>query len=106
MKKGNKILTVFIAVFAVMCLVLLIFTPKPNPETNEHWYSRSYATGLTEEEHYPCLRWAFGEDYLNLRGRDVPDAWNQRHSDIFIIYGSDEYYETFARIGEAYKKLN
>lgn len=61
-----------------------------------------YAVGLVREEHGSCLRWAFGEDYLSMLWIDTPGAWNQRHGDIFIICGSDDYHKTFKRIGKAY----
>lgn len=102
------ILFVFLGVIGLYKLHLL------NVESLEYviknwqdsWKQPLLEAGVAEDEIDDCMRWAFGKDYLNMQLRNVQDFWNQRHEDIFIMYGSDDSYETFKRIGEAYKKLN
>lgn len=91
MEKKNKLLTVFIAIF-IVCSALLVFIPwpKPDPEINE------------------CWAWAFGDDWRKVqeKGEELVSRWNERHGDIFIMHGTDDYYKTLDRVSEAYKKLN
>ena len=36
-----------------------------------------------------CWAWALGEDWRSLKQSEVDDRWNERHGDLFILYGSD-----------------
>lgn len=45
-----------------------------------------------------CSEWAFGPQWPTLKLSDVDIVWNSKHSDLFLIHGSDDYKETFHRI--------
>lgn len=51
-----------------------------------------------------CLLWAFGEGFGSAPLASLNDRWNTLHSDLFIIKGSDNFLESFKRIGNAYKR--
>lgn len=66
-------------------------------------YGQEHLIGIvTKEEFDECYRWAFGDDVGSLLIKDSPRAWNQRHSDLFKIQGSDSIKETTVKIGFAY----
>lgn len=52
-----------------------------------------------------CLLWAFGEGYGSEPLYTLNDRWNKLHSDLFMIYGSDNFIKSFERIGKAYKEM-
>ena len=57
-----------------------------------------------EDEWEQCFRWAFGETYGTVTDdSDFPDLWNERHSDIFIIHGTDSIEETNEKIFKAWE---
>ncbi len=71
----------------------------------DQFYSESFAVaGVAADEHMRCLRWAFGEDILSVERRLWPERWNERHSDIFTMIGSDETSESLTLVGQAYCK--
>lgn len=86
MKKENKLQIAVIAVFVVVCLVLLVFTPKPSPEMNE------------------CLTWALGSDWKSIKIREYPARWNERHGHLFKLHIDDNYKEGQMRIYWAWKE--
>jgi len=59
-------------------------------------------TGVPENEVIDCMRWAFGEDYYSTERRMMPDSWNQRHRDVFVMYGHDSLYPSIIKVGKAY----
>jgi hypothetical protein len=58
--------------------------------------------GLKRDQHEGCLRWAFGDDYLELDSVDTPAVWNTRHGDLFEIKDFDNIILTIVNIGEQY----
>lgn len=42
-------------------------------------------TQLSGEENIKFLTWAFGENFRSLTRRQCMDAWNYRHSNLFIV---------------------
>ncbi len=62
--------------------------------------SMSFYTKLTDE----IGQWAFGDGWRWVRLETLNDRWNERHSDIFFINGSDLIIESFDRIIDAYNK--
>lgn len=59
---------------------------------------------VSEEEFKEMLAWAFGPNYGAMTTSDLADKWNELHSDIYFIKGSDYVWETMHRIGAAWKK--
>jgi len=62
--------------------------------------------GVPKDKLDECKQWAFGDDNYKLQIRMLDNAWNQRHSDLFVVYGADDYNKTIMRIGEAYMNRN
>lgn len=62
------------------------------------------AGGVPESEHEACLAWAFGPTFGSMALISSADIWNQRHSDLFVILGSDSMIESIEKIGRAYMK--
>ena len=54
------------------------------------------------EEQEACMKWAFGEDYGVVLLSSLDNRWNNRHSDIFEVRGSDNFINSIERIGKAY----
>ncbi len=50
------------------------------------------------------MAWAFGEDWNGTELRDFPDRWNERHSDIFTIYGTHSIEETNIKLQKSWKE--
>lgn len=51
-----------------------------------------------------CYQWAFGDGWMSLPVRESDEKWNERHSDLFILCGSDGIIDGLERIGRAYVK--
>ena len=65
----------------------------------EHWLT---VAGVPAEEIDKCMAWAFGENWGSVALYTLDELWNERHSDIFVMRGSDLIYESTIRIGRAY----
>lgn len=52
-----------------------------------------------------CRRWAFGEKHRSIPFYEEDDHWNKRHSDIFVVLGSDSVLETYEKIKKAYDEF-
>ena len=64
---------------------------------------QEYLTGIVPDDEFDeCFRWAFGDDVESLLTHNKPDAWNQRHGELFTIEGSDAVEGTTKKIGRAY----
>lgn len=71
-----------------------LFQPRFN------WSSCLKANGVDDPD--ACMAWAFGEEWGTMRLANSCDAWNKLHSDIFIMFGSDEIIKSFSKIAKAY----
>ena len=49
-----------------------------------------------------CYQWAFGDGWGSLAVSVSDEKWNELHSDLFIVAGSDSIKETTGKIGRAY----
>jgi len=95
-------------VIGVLSFVIMVMFSAKEPE--EMWMERHMPVywsslaeaGVATDEYERCLRWAFGEDILSVDLRLWQDRWNERHSDIFIMQGSDECRESLIAVGKAY----
>jgi len=58
------------------------------------------SVGVTDTEE--CLRWAFGDDVATKEVHDLDDYWREKHSDLFMVEGSDDLWESVRKIGKAY----
>ena len=65
----------------------------------EYWLA---ANGVSEKEIDICMEWALGPGWMRLSCCMTDDAWNERHSDIFIMHGSDNVVEGWRKIALAY----
>lgn len=75
------------------------------PFTPHEWIAADLKRFLTEvgvEDTDACLRWAFGDEYATMLLKDSDDAWNERHSDLFVMRGSDNVRESIKRVGKSY----
>lgn len=98
----------------VMCIVALVWVYESPEEIAQKLldiqktyersgYRNSFAdAGVPADEYEECLRWAFGDDILGVERRLWPARWNERHSDIFTMLGSDECRESLMKAGRAY----
>lgn len=59
-------------------------------------------SGVPENQFYDCMNWAFSDKWKSTPFRNFPDKWNERHSDIFLMYGHDNQTETLMKVGKAY----
>jgi len=56
-----------------------------------------------QEDYDECMAWAFGDDWQSIKSNsELPDRWNQRHLDIFVMYGSDPIRESLIKVRMAY----
>jgi len=68
----------------------------------DFWRNPLLESGVPEEDLYDCMQWAFGDDWYSMQVRMLTDNWNEKHSDIFVLYGYEELNETFHKIGKEY----
>lgn len=59
---------------------------------------RSVGVEDTEE----CFKWAFGRAWDTFLVREGNVKWNEMHSDLFVIYNTDNVIVSLERIGRAY----
>lgn len=62
------------------------------------------AFGGTDEEFEKFLSWAIGDDYGVKLMQNTPEIWNERHGDIFQMFGSDSVENSIQRMKDAYLK--
>lgn len=60
------------------------------------------SVGVPANEVDCCLQWAFGDDVSELQVNELDDRWRERHSDLFIVEGTDDLWESTRKIGRAY----
>lgn len=58
--------------------------------------------GVLEEECKACMEWAFGDGFGSMPIINSHLVWNERHGDIFILFGYENIEEGIKRIGRAY----
>ena len=79
-------------ILLIFCLGLLLWSCSSS--------YRSPKWQLTQDEKI----WAFGEENLYEPLHMMDDIWNERHSDIFILQGTDYFDQSIFRIKKAYKE--
>ena len=50
------------------------------------------------------MAWAFGDQWRLVKTPELPDMWNEKHSDLFLIHGFDDILKTNAKIQKAWKE--
>lgn len=97
-------MTLLLLILAMLILVaVLIGRGSYNPSYEHKLINKALDNaGVPQKKRGDCLRWAFGEDALSILISEMDDRWRQRHSDIFMLIGSDPLYESTIRIGKAY----
>ncbi len=73
---------------------------------NTPYFGSLSKAGVPEDEYWQCLQWAFGGDVKKIQMQSHPDRWNERHSDIFVMYGYDEVTSSLEKVGIAYMNRN
>jgi len=73
-----------------------------HPEYWNWWRTALKEAGVPEQEHTKCMRWAFGDNFLSIRGYKLSGRWNQRHPDLFVMYGSDDRNKAIYKVGKAW----
>lgn len=60
----------------------------------------------TGDVHIPsaCMEWAFGENWKKSLKSEVADLWNERHADLFIVHGTDDYVLSMAKIYRTWRE--
>ena len=65
------------------------------------WVQKELSSvGVTDFE--ACLRWALGDRYATAPKNMWDELWNERHSDLFVLYGYDLVGKSIQRMGTAY----
>ena len=59
---------------------------------------------ISEDEKIPCMRWAFGDDFMQLKPSALDDRWRVLHPDLRPIYGYTSVDETFNIVAQEWKK--
>jgi len=78
------------------------------------WFTRKFGSRadnihllLAEEgvsDHDKFMEWAFGEGYMTAPLTTLKHKWNNRHFDLFIVYGTDRVDDSMRRMARAYIK--
>lgn len=64
------------------------------------------ATITLSDDEVEVLTWAVGDDYGSLEPYEFKERWNELHSDIFVMLGSDPWPEILVEVKEAYYENN
>ena len=117
MNSKPSLITLFVmGMVAVGCFLYVVVSQPTAEKIMERVLQRNYAydlkarrfafesSGIPFEDHADCIIWAFGIDAESDFRTTWPARWNERHSDIFIMLGSDPVTESLKRVGEAYRK--
>ncbi len=77
------------------------------PKYSDEWWTLRFwpesECGIPIEEWPAVAFWAYSEYWDNLDRADLPQKWNSQHSELFVIHGTDDLYESTKRIYQAYK---
>ncbi len=96
-----KTLTIGMAIIALlMFAVVLLGGPQ-----SEHQCERD-PWRLRNELYVPtdCLEWAFGKDWAHTKTSGRDELWNEKHSDLFVVHGTDDYDLSMAKIYVAWRE--
>lgn len=95
-------------IIVVVILFLLAAAVGCKDESDYSWeiplevYTALYQAKVPQGEVDKCLRWAFGYDAFSTERKDLPDKWNELHSDIFVMYGYDDIKKSMKKVGQVY----
>lgn len=59
---------------------------------------------LPGDKSYQCALWAFGKGFEDVQLEDLMDRWNERHKDIFELFGNGAIQRDIPRIIDAWKE--
>ena len=91
------------SMFAVAIIAIIILGIFSIYQRHQNSYQVILSTmGMSESEIRDCMTWALGKNFRYIVIGDLPEEWNARHGDLFIVKEGDYIYSVIKKIGDAY----
>ena len=76
----------------------------------QYFIEREYANllmdqGVPKDEVNQCMEWAFGYTWREMSARELFNAWNRRHRDLFIFTDTDTVKNSLKNVGIAWQGI-
>lgn len=97
--KKVMIIAVILAITVILgCVALAIIYPTSD---------NSHNLSLSEEQIVvipsECMEWAFGKNWKHVKTSERDSLWNERHSNLFVVHGTDDYFLSMGKIYKAWR---